>query len=139
VKQRGAKRPNADQANKLTSKKAKNTNIENANRDGMLGWIDLFVALRLEQTGKNQDDDLVTRCTVWVIDEDPPRMVEGKIKKFLKTDDEGFKIWQVEIDKKDRRGACDDWRLEYPEWILFTNEEEAKLVYDTLVHKMNFE
>ena len=46
-----------------------------------LPWGDLFFELRKQITGRDEDENLRLLEEIWIIDEDPPRLVMGRATK----------------------------------------------------------
>ena len=109
---------------------------ETKNSDSGMLWIPLFDTIRqrfsatvVEEFHKNQ--------IVWVIDEDVPQVFKARTVSQKHKKCEEKHVWTVEIDKKDRASINDDWRIDYPPWIMFSEEDMARKICRALLAEID--
>ena len=101
----------------------------------LIPWIPLFFEIRQAIQGMDEEEsEIQLYKTVWIIDENPPRLMSGKITKKIKPSD--CLEYEVEIDKHCRNSEFDNtWRYYYPSWMVFKKKKRGQRCVSTFEEK----
>ena len=107
--------------------------------DNSMKWVEEMLNIRKQVTGSWYDKLPIRPVgdVVWLIDDNPPRLIEAITTKKNKPDKNGDIEYIVEIAPAFRKDPNDIYRLKYPSWVLFKKQTEAQKVYKRLLTFLN--